>query len=269
MTPSVDRRMPLSRRQAGRLLVAAAVAVTALITLPTAATAEAVPSASTDLCVGVQCDTPESGSFVPEAAAAASVASLEELKAQSTSGFYELPALVYRGDTQPRSVVYYAKAGELDLMPASVRNLTVVQDFARNGFNFAADGLIVIDHGMAMPVPGARAAAAKRPKAKAATINDCPDRYFCIFADEYWPYLSYAYSGPVYTGTGWHNFGTNIGKSMGNFRDGDSLLADHGMGTGTQYCARERSSDASLANNAIGNGNASSWAMLRGADDRC
>jgi hypothetical protein len=268
MLSFVDRRVRLSRRRAGRLRVSLVVAATMLVTLPAAALATE-PSAATDLCVGVQCDAPASGSFVPEAASAVSVAGLDELKAQSASGFYELPALVYRGDAQPRSVVYYAKAGELGLMPASVQNLTVVQDFARNGFDFDANGLIVIDHGMAMVVPGTRAAASKRPKAKAATINDCPDRYFCIFGQEYWPYLDYAFSGPIYTGTGWHNFGTNIGSSMGNFRDGDSLLADHGMGEGTRYCARERSSDASFANNPIGNGHASSWALLRGEDDRC
>jgi hypothetical protein len=110
-----------------------------LAALPAAAMAN-VPSAATDLCVGVQCDTPASGSFVPEAASAVPVAGLEELKAERASGFYELPALVYRGDAQPRSVVYYAKAGEFDLMPASVRNLTVVQDFVRTASTLAPTG---------------------------------------------------------------------------------------------------------------------------------
>ena len=268
MLSFVDRRIRLSRRRAGRLRVSLVVAATMLVALPAAAMATA-PTAATDLCVGVQCDAPASGSFVPEAASAVSVAGLNELKAQSASGFYELPALVYRGDAQPRSVVYYAKAGEFDLMPASVRNLSVVQDFARDGFNFDANGLVVIDSGMSMVVPGMRATASKRPKARAASVNDCPDRYFCIFGQEFWPYLDYAFSGTIYTGTGWHNFGTNIGSSMANFRDGDSLLADHSLGEGTRYCARERSSDASLANNPIGNGNASSWALLRGEDNRC
>jgi hypothetical protein len=54
---------------------------------------------------------------------------------------------------------------------------------------------------------------------------------------------------------------------MWNRRDGDSLLADH-FGEGARYCAREESWDETFANN-LGNGIASSWAMLRGSDDRC
>src|SRR5829696_5122940 len=97
----------------------------------TGAVASPATDPSTDLCVGLQCDVPASGSYVPDAQGSVpAVADLDELRAQTESGFYQLPALVYRGAAQPRSVVYLAKAGQFGRMPESVRNLSAARSFS-------------------------------------------------------------------------------------------------------------------------------------------
>lgn len=252
-------------------MVVAVVSVALATTAAAAIDQTAQRAASTDLCVGLECDVPASGTYVSEAQGAVpSVADVDELMTQKDSGFYEMPALVYRGDVQPHAVVYLSKPGELDRMPASVKNLTAVQDYGRSAkSSLDTDTVVVVDHGIVMVVPDQRAAAAAHPRAKAARLEDCADRKFCIFDGENFIGLYFAADGPTYTGIGWSNFGTNVGASMANTRDGDSLLADHSLGEGTRYCAREQSVDSDFGNNAIGNHNASSWALLRGTDDRC
>jgi hypothetical protein len=269
----VYRRSLLSRKVPARVLICMVVLVAASMALATTATAAATESAqeaaSSDLCVGLECDVPASGSYVSEAQGdVPTVAGLDELTAQKDSGFYELPALVYRGDVQPHAVVYLSKPSEFDRMPMSVRSLDAVQDYAPSAGS-SADTLVVIDHGISMVIPAERAVVAARPRARAAGLEDCDPRHFCIYDGEDFLGLYFEADGPNYTGTGWHNFGTNVGGSMANYRDGDSLLADHSLGEGTRYCAQQQSVDADFDNNAIGSHNASSWALLTGSDDRC
>lgn len=229
--------------------------------------AAAVPTASTDMCVGLECDLPASGFYVPEAQGSlSSVGSLDELEAQKQSGFFRIPALVYRGDARPEAVVYLAKAGTIDQMPESVAQLPAVRDFVKEGRAATdANDLVVIDHGMRLVMPN-------KPVATAAFTDPsgrCDPRYFCVFEYESYDGGIYALSGVLYWGTGWHNFGTNTGSSQVNNRAGDSLLADHSMGTGTRYCAQQYSFDTTFSNNPLGNWAASSWALLGSTPDRC
>lgn len=245
--------------------------------LPLSGNAAGITQESNDLCVGLECDLPASGLYVPEAhGAVPAVADLDDLRRQKKSGFYRLPALVYRTDAQPQAVVYLAKAGDSEQMPDSVRNLPAVRDAARtSGAAINAMTMVVVDHGISLTfATGPVAGAARRAKARAAQLHyTCPERYFCVFKRENLDYNISdpvaRISGPMYWGTGWHNFGTNFGSSMVNDRGGDSLLADHGLGTGTRYCARQYSLDYTFSNNAIGNDNASSWALLGSTPDRC
>jgi hypothetical protein len=268
MSRSVDQRVAVSGKT---LLCMLALAVAGMVLSMTGPPAAAAAPEATDLCVGLQCNLPASGSYVPEAQEAApAVAGLDELTAREQSGFYELPALVYRGAVHPRAVVYLAKPGDLDRMPASVQRLPAVQDHAWTAeAGSGTDTLVVVDHGIVLVIPADRAAAAARPRARAAALSECDARKFCIYSGEDFIGLYWEIDGPTYTGTGWHNFGANEGSSMANYRDGDSLLADHSLGTGTRYCAQQQSVDSTFDNNAIGNDNASSVALLRGTDDRC
>lgn len=252
------------------LMCTLAIAAASMTLSAAGAAAEKAPEAA-DLCVGLQCNLPASGSYVPEAQGSVpAVAGLQELMAQRRSGFYEMPALAYRGDVQPQAVVYLAKAGERARVPTSVQDLPAVQDYTRAaGPNSDTDTLVVVDYGITVAIPAEGAAAAVRPTAKAASLSECSQRKFCIYDGENFIGLYWAIDGPTYTGIGWINLGTNVGASMANYRDGDSLLADHGLGEGTRYCAQQQSVDSTFANNAIGNYNASSVALLRGTDDRC
>jgi len=238
--------------------------------------AAAADSTSTDLCVGLQCDLPVSGTYVPEAQGAVpDVSGLGALLAQGDSGFYELPALVYREDVRPRAVVYLSKPGELGRMPDSVRELPAVRDFLGTEGSDTVT-LIVVDHGIRIVVPGPAATATRHsagrrhhPRARAATSPYCFDRYFCLFSGTSFSGTNWQFSGPTYAGTGWHNLGTNFGSSQVNNRDGDTLLSDFSLGDGTRYCAAQQSVDTTFADNAIGNGNASSVALLGSSPDRC
>jgi hypothetical protein len=229
-----------------------------------------------DLCVGLECDLPESGTYVPEAQGIVSdVAGLDELWAQTSSGFYSLPALVYRGNVRPRAVVYLAKAGDFALMPASVRNLPAVESLLEaDGSDIDATTFVVVDHGIRIRIPAEAGAAASRsvghhPRARAATLPFCEVRFFCLFSAENYLGENWEFSGVLYAGTEWHNLGTNFGASQINARDGDTLLADHSLGEGTRYCAQQQSEDSTFSNNPIGNGHASSFALLGSTPDRC
>jgi hypothetical protein len=266
-------RAPPSRRTTRRaLLLLAACASLAVFT----SAAVAAPSSSQDLCVGLECDLPASGTYVPEAQGAVpEVSGLDELLAQTRSGFYAMPAPVYRGDVRPRAVVYLTKAGDLMQMPASVRNLPAVQSLLQaDGSGIDATTFVVVDHGIRLVIPTEPGAATSRsvghrPRARAATLPFCEPRFFCLYQAESYLGEYYAFYGPIYAGAGWINLGTNFGKSQINARDGDSLLADHSLGEGTRYCAQQQSEDSTFSNNPIGNGNASSVALLGSTPDRC
>jgi hypothetical protein len=250
-------------------LVAAAIA---LIALPATA-------AASD-CIGLDCGTPTSPDFVPEAQGPApAAASVDELMAQSDSGFYEVPALVWRqGEVQPRTVVYLSKPGQFGRMPGSVRNLRLVTHFAlRRGSELDSATLVVVDRGILLIVgPHARVAARRRKQARAAQSAldawaDCPDKTFCLWSQDDWEEAEWDIDGPTYVGTGWHNLSSlfnNVANSMVNHRDGDSLLATGTGGDGARYCARENTWDSTFSNN-FGNNTASSWALLGSAIDRC
>jgi len=271
---SVMKIMKSSSRRTARhvlLLLAACLSLAVF-----ASTAAAATSSSQDLCVGLECDVPASGTYVAEAQGSVpEVTGIDQLLAQKSSGFYSLPALVYRGDAQPRAVVYLAKSGDLAQMPTSVRNLPVVQSLlTADSSGIDATTFVVVDHGIRLVLPTDPGAAASRsagarPHARAATLPFCPSRSFCLYQEENYLGSYYEWPGVLYAGIGWMNLGTNFGKSQINARAGDTLLADHSLGEGTRYCAQQESEDSSFSNNPIGNGNASSVALLGSTPDRC
>ena len=265
------KRLSCARTYLLVCMMAAAAAIMALPAAGTAGTEGAPAPESRDFCVGLECDPPGSRSRVPEALEdVPAMSGLEELKAQKDSGFYEVPAPMWSGEVQPRSVVYLAKAGHLDRMPESVRDLAIVRDLVQTpGFSWEANDVLIVDQGILGVIPAERAAVAARPRARVASLGECSDRYFCIWDLEDYIGLLWKISGADWTGTGWHNMYGNMGASMANYREGDSLLADGSAGGGTRYCAIENSVDSSFDNNAIGNYNASSWALLRRTDNRC
>lgn len=260
--------------RAGRARLLLFILVTsAVLALPMAAIAQG--DAADSRCVGLNCASAANVDYVPEAhGTMATAAGLEELTAQPNSGFYEVPAPVYQGKTlpaaaEPRAVVYLSKAGQYAQMPASVRGLRGVKDFT----NLNAKSFIVIEAGHVLLVPNDPvAAAARRPRAKAAS-SGCPSRYFCVYGAEGFEGYPDLWYGPTYAGTEWWNYGSffnyNFGSSMGNVRDGDSLLADGFEGNGTRYCAQQQSEDSTFENNPIGLGHASSVALLGRTPDRC
>lgn len=257
-------------RQLKRLLVCLTAAVVSIVVLPTAATA-----ALSDPCVGLECETPSSPFYVPEAQGTLPfVESDRELEEQPRSGFYEMPALVYQGHARPQAVVYLAKAGELDQMPSSVRNLRVVQDLSRgSSADLNNTTFVVVDKGIAYMLDDEGSADAEGDAPLADPYGPCglviANRYFCLYENTNYGGRAWPWYGPNYVGNGWYNLGTNFGSSHANARGGDTLLADHGLGTGTRYCAQQNSLDATFANNPIGNGNASSIALLPSSIDRC
>ncbi len=264
--------MPKFYRKRVRVLLGMSAAIAAITGLP--AVAQAGTTQSDLLCIGLQCADLTGLDVVPEAQRPApAAAGLSQLKDQSQSGFYEIPAPVYQGAIQPRSVVYLVKPGRLDEAPGSVRGLTVVRDLELSlGSRLDSATLVVIDSGMARVIPAEWAgAAAQRPKARTASepIHGCPQRYFCLFGAEGFGGYMDPWHGPTYAGAGWVNNGTNFGSSMVNYRDGDTLLADGQNGNGTRYCAQQQSEDSTFSNNPIGNSSASSVALLGSSPDRC
>jgi hypothetical protein len=258
----------------GRVLLGMCVAVAALLALP--AVAAAGVTSAEPRCVGLECGSPVSLEYVPEAhGAVRAVAGLDELKAQTESGFYEVPAPIFQGDVQPRIVVYLSKPGEFGRMPASVRNLRVVRDYELSlgsGMNTAT--LMVIDRGLMRIIPDDLGAAQRRPKARAAhPWNGCNDFYHCNYDHVDFNGVIDPWYGPRFYGTGWWNLsGTfdNWANSMTNHRDGDTLMATGYGGNGGRYCARQQSVDSTFSNNApFDNNAASSIALLGSSPDRC
>jgi peptidase inhibitor family I36 len=221
--------------------------------------------AGTPRCVGLNCSGPASPDYVPEANGdVRAAAGLDELNAESRSGFYEIPAPMYQGDVPPRAVVYLAKAGQVERMPASVRNLPGVRDELTSGLWARAATLVVIHRG----VIEVMSAPAMWPVDQ---WNACGDKAFCLWDGENGAGFMLRIPGPEYVGSGWWNLSSSVNNwanSMVNRRDGDSLLADGAGGTGARYCARQQSIDATFSNN-FGNNVASSFALLGSGIDRC
>lgn len=265
----------MSRDTRPRLLPCMLAVAAAIVALP-AATAAA--ESGGPRCVGLDCPGPASPEYVPEAhGAVRAIAGLDELKAQSESGFYEIPAPIYQGDVPPRAVVYLAKAGQFGRTPASVRNLPIVRNELTGGSRVSTATLVVIDRGVIGVMPAATGASARhRPQAKAAVwpvdqYNACGDMAFCLWDGDSGAGFMLKIPGPQYVGTGWWNFNSSVnnwGNSMVNRRDGDSLLADGTGGNGARYCAQQQSIDSTFSNN-FGNNVASSFALLGSAIDRC
>ena len=230
-------------------------------------------------CIGLNCGSPTSRDYVPEGQGAAPpAAGIEELKTERESGFYKVPAPVYQGEIQPRAVVYLSTPGQFGRMPASVRNLVVVRDFETTaGSEVNSSTLVVIDRGyLHVEAADGVAAVQRRRKAQSAhsgSWHGCLEQYFCVYGLEDWGGGTDKLWGPYWYGTGWHNWAgslNNFADSMVNHRDnGDSLLADGSMGSGTRYCARQHSDDSKFSDNDIGNNQASSFALLGSDVDRC
>jgi hypothetical protein len=245
-----------------------------------AVAALALPAtASASDCLSLDCGTPASPGYVPEAHGGAPVvAGLDELKAQTESGFYEVPAQVSGGVVYPRSVVYLSKPGQFERMPASVRNLPQVTHFAvTRGSELSTATLVVIHPGILLIITSdTRAATRRGSRAKAAQLpgdawNDCPDRNFCLWSQDDWEEAQFNIHGPMWVGTGWHNFPStynDVANSQVNRRDGDSLLALGTYGAGPRYCAQQQSLDSTFSNN-FGNNVATSWALLGSGTNRC
>lgn len=271
--PGVFRRSTAAGRTS---TIAAALAIFAATVAILAVPAAAAPNH----CIGLDCGSPVSPDYVPEAhGAAPAVAGIDQLLARGESGFYEIPALVYQGDVQPRAVVYLAKPGQFGRMPSSVRNLGLVREVELAGGSEVATAiLVVIDRGILLQVIPADtgAAARRRQRAKAAKLwaeawTDCGDKHFCLWDSVDWEGFKFVIDGPTFVGTGWHNFSAsfnNWANSMVNRRDGDSLLATGTDGDGARYCASQQSFDSTFSNN-FGNNVASSWALLGSGIDRC
>lgn len=263
MLRSGKRRVFASLKSRGLVLRSIVAIAAASMVLPAAAIAE--DTLGTNDCVGLECNPVMSATFVPEAQGLVpSVAGLDELVTQKSSGFYSVPALVLRGDGKPRSVVYLAKAGEHDQMPESVRSLPAVKETTVSNDMT----LVVVDFGQIIKYPGTPVAgtARRRPRAKAAA-HTCAARTFCLYYLADFNLPVWEWWGPSYAGRGWQPLGTTgWGRSQRNPRAGDTLLSD---GSGERYCAKENSEDSTFANNAIGMGNVSHVALLGSTPDRC
>lgn len=264
-----------TRQHLVRLMLCVASAI-AVLAMPQVASAD---TAQVGRCVGLTCGGPGNSSYVPEAhGLVPALSGLDEVAAQSQSGFYDIPAPVYDGDVPPRVVVYLAAPGHSEDMPASVRELPAASDLDLGaGWDRSGATLVVIDRGLRYVAPAQTATASRRgPRARVANgvpIHGCQDRYFCQYGAQDFFGGILTWYGPTWYGTGWHNLGgewNNITSSMVNHRDnGDSLMADGFEGNGTRYCAQQHSEDSRLENNPIGDNAASSIALLPSTDDRC
>jgi hypothetical protein len=226
-------------------------------------------------CVGLDCGSPGSPRYVPEAHGdVRALSGLDDLRARTDSGFYEVPAPIYQGEVQPRAVVYFSSPGQFGRMPASVRDLRVVRENAALA-ELGVNALIVVDRGIMRVIPGDVRTSRRRTRARSSqSWHGCPNMYFCLYGSGGWGGGIDYWSGPLYYGTGWHNYaigGTwnNIASSMVNYRNGDTLLADFHNGNGTRYCARQQSEDSWFGDNDIGDNAVSSVALLGSTPDRC
>lgn len=271
-----DQHSHLFRTRIERLLIAMFVAVGSSMSLAAGASRATSEPGPTIHCAGLQCGTMVTGAFVPEAhGELPAVVSVEELLQQPNSGFYKMPALIYQGDMRPRVVVYLARAGQHDRMPWSVRQLAAIQNLVRADA-LGADSdetFVVADRGLLWFFADDQITPRTADDHVVIAGTGCNviviNRVFCLWEDPNLRGDVSTWDGPTYFGTGWWNLGTSFGSSQINARGGDTLLADHGLGSGTRYCARQDWSDDTFADNAIGNGNASSVALLSSRIDRC
>jgi hypothetical protein len=192
-----------------RLLICSVMVATSIMILSTTALAatEGPASRSTKTCAGLDC---QAGPYIPEAHGLLPVVSdFDELIAQPHSGFYKMPALAYKGETPPQTVVYLAKAGQNDRMPQSITGLPFVEGFTRTS-DPSATTLVVADPGLVYLVPSK----AESPESTASLLSErCNevviDRVFCIYQNTEFGGTASAWDGPTYTGTGWWNLGRN------------------------------------------------------------
>lgn len=263
-------------RARGRVSLCLCVAAAALFALPPIASA-GVDSRGN--CLGLDCSVLPGGGSVPEARSGApAVDGVDQLRVGRESGFYTVPAPIYQGDIAPQAVVYLSKPGQLERMPASVRQLPVVRNLDLNRAPELKTSTIVIIGPGALRVYGDDVAAARQGKKQAraahgASWAGCQDQNFCVYTSEGMGGVRDDIYGPTYYGTGWWNWGSgtlnNNGESMVNHRDnGDSLMADLTWGDGARYCAHEHTDDTTFSNN-FGNNVNSSFALLGSDVNRC
>ena len=234
------------------------------------------PSSASPSCIGLACAGSNSQYTVPQAGGAApSLSGPEQLARQTKAGFYEFG----RGTTTGgRAVAYVVPYGQADRMPASVRELPVVDATEEPGGvdDFDLGTVVIFGPDVSMVVsqgsPAARAAGRHRATAhtSAADQYGCDDNYFCLYSCGFFdrgPGCAKIQFGSVFTGRGWQRLGdygfNDRTQGMRNRRNYDSLLArDWPAGNSTRYCADSHSADSTLSNNALGERHASSFANV-------
>lgn len=269
--------------RARRFAFAAAIAVAT--TLGAVGPVGAQNGSQAEKCLGLGCAQQGTENDVPESRTpATAVAGPNELERQSRAGFYEYG----RGTSLPdkRAVAYVSPQGQHASMPASVRDLPVVEALAHSG-QLQASTVVVFSPtavlGVSIPTSAAghrhrnhRHGHKHRPKARKSNHGSCIDRYFCMFdlhefnhtlLDCYagcaWIQLGPSDAAEGFKRLGNYGFNDRI-DSVYNRRGNDSLLAKDWTGTtgaGTRYCSDSHSSDTTLGNNALGNNQASAVAL--------
>jgi hypothetical protein len=252
---------------------------TLLLLLVAAAAVIAPGAVAASDCVGLTCERPGSPNDVPQArdGSAPSVWGPRQLEHQANAGFYEfgLGAL-----SEQRAVGYVLPAGQLERVPASVRDLpamvAIEEPGGHPGFDFGT--LVILGPDVVVTIPsedsGATAARRRRIRGGTAAVDayGCEDLRLCL-------YELYGYTGRgIMFGTCCNpsNYWINLGQfgfndaanSMRSRRNNDSRIAEHNYGGGARYCADSNSSDSSLANNDIGVNRASS-VDLKTSDGYC
>lgn len=252
--------MPMSTIRA--ILGFAAVAVALLaVTAASVAKQSSNRSAEETTCFGLGCKDPGQSDFVPQADG--NVPSLDDGAdlSKQEAGFYESsgnPDVDAVGDET--FVSYVSPGGEDDSMPASVKNLEIVE--ATRGM-WDGGNVVVVDPRVLTIDFGANQRIQR-------DLNSCPDNSFCGFNQEGsgGPDRMVLY-GPTWKGFGWINLnGFEGGKyndnleSMENDRNGISKLARNTDGSGIDYCAQRYSWDSSFGNNPIDNNRASAAKVM-------
>jgi hypothetical protein len=258
-----------------KLLAGAVVATSVLAaTGLAAATGAESPPAPTAGCIGLTCA--KGANAVPQAdAPVPSLSGPQQLLRQTKAGFYEFGAGTTTGR---RAVAYVVPYGQAGRMPASVRDLPVVdateEPAGVSDFDlgtvviFGPDVSLVVSQGE----PAASTPVGRRGVAhtSAADQYGCDDNYFCLYSCGFFdrgPGCAKVQFGSVFTGRGWQRLGdygfNDRTQGMRNRRGYDSLLArDWPAGSSTRYCADSHSADATLSNNALGERHASSFANV-------
>jgi hypothetical protein len=217
-------------------------------------------------CVGLTCEPVGSPNDVPEARdpSVPSVWGPRQLDYQHSAGFYEFGQGTLSSE---RAVGYVVPRGQLNRMPASVRDLPAVvaieQPGGHPGFDFGT--IIIVGPDVVMTVPPERAASParkSRARAKSAAVDGygCEEYRLCLYDHTGWSGRGIMF-GPA-TPDGWHNLSqwgwNDDASSQRNRRNNDSLIAEHTYGGGARYCADSHTVDSSFNNNSPNNDEASS-----------